>query len=183
MHNLHVLLRAAPEPTTHPAGSTAAVFGSHFAEDKPSSHAEFYGGQSRDNVRTGSLGTLRRHSRGATDPRGNAVHARGSTVDPRGSAAAPRGGGQRAAARGRGHRRKGRSAGRSTGHTQQTRGSHSPQQPVSVSSRNWVEPALWPKGKHVQHGSNQGPHRQSRRPENKADVATFLCAQQSGYPC
>ena len=181
-HDLHVLLRAASEPTRYPAGSTAAASDSHFAEDQPGSHAELYGGPSRDSVRNGSHGTSRRHSRGAIDPRGNAVHSRGSTVHPRGSAAGPRGG-QRAAARGRGDQRRGRSAGRSTGHIQQTRGSHSPQQTVSVSSRNRVKPAVWPKGQHAQPGSNQGPHRQSRRPANKADVATFLYAQQSGYPC
>ena len=182
-HDLHALRRAAPEPTRYPAGNAAGASDSRFVEDQPGSHVELYGGPSRDDVRTSSLGASRRHSSGATNPRGSAVQPRGGTVDPRGRAAAPRGGDQRAAAHGRGDQRRGRSAGRSTEHIQQTRGSPSLQQPVPASSNSWVEPASRPRGKQAQHGSNQGPHRQSRRPANKGDAATLLYAQQSGYPC
>ena len=185
-HNLRLLRRASSIPIKYPAGPSAGVTDSGLPEDQHKSHAELYGGASRVNFRNGSLGTLRHHSRGATNPMGNAAGPRGNARNPGGSAKGPRGGGHHASAYGRGDQYRGCSVGRSTGHSQQTRGPPSPHQPVSVSSRQELEAASRARGKHTQHGSSRGhhgPHRQSRKPGNKAEIATFPYAQQSGYPC
>lgn len=165
-------------PTRYPPGSHAGPSGSPFTDDQPGSNVELYGA-SRSNLRSDPFSS--RHSRGAANPKGNAVHRRGSIAHPRHRAADPRAGSQRA--RGRG----GPSAGGLTEHHQQTRASPSPKvQPVSGSANARANPAAQPKGKHSQHGSSrghQGSHRQLREPEYQANVVPFPYAQQSGYPC
>ena len=179
-HHLHLLRRAASVPMRYPAGGTAGATDNGFPEDQRESHAGNYAGPSTDSFRTGSLGTSRRHTQGAN--RGRAAPPRGNGMNPRGHAAGLRGRGQHAAPRGRGDEHRGPSGGRSAMHSQQTGGQPVPHQPVSASSRQWVEPASQARGKHGSNHGHQRPHRQSCKPENK-HVATVPYAQQSGYPC